>query len=85
MLDKRLEILISRDEFLLLKEKAREANCSIGELVRESLREKYFTNQEKEAKEALNKIASGEFALPEATEWQDVEKSLEKVYKDETD
>jgi ketol-acid reductoisomerase len=54
-------------------------------LVRESLREKYFTNQEKEAKEALKRIASGDFALSEAIEWEEIEKSLEKVYKDETD
>ncbi|MBS4022261.1 MAG: hypothetical protein KGZ79_07535 [Dethiobacter sp.] len=85
MLDKRLEILISNDEFLLLKEKAREANCSIGELVRESLREKYFIRSEEGAKEALKRIASGEFALPEVMEWQEVERSLEKVFKDEVD
>jgi hypothetical protein len=85
VLNKRLEILISNDEFLLLRDKAREANCSIGELVRESLREKYFVNREEEVKEALRRIASGEFALAEVIEWQDVERSIEKVLNDEVD
>ncbi|MDI3534904.1 MAG: hypothetical protein PWQ82_1269 [Thermosediminibacterales bacterium] len=74
MLKKRLEILISNDEFLLLKEKARESKCSIGELVRESIREKYFVDKESSRKDALKKIASSDLALPEAVEWEDIEK-----------
>ncbi len=85
MLKKRLEILISDDEYLLLREKARQAKCSMGELVRESIREKYFAVSDGASREALKKIASGELALPETVEWGEIEEILDKRYEDETD
>lgn len=85
MLKKRLEILIDETLFYLLKEKAREKKCSVDELVRETLREKYFIDCKEKAKEALNKILSGELALSEAVDWEEVEKNLEKRYGDVAD
>lgn len=83
MMKKRLEILIDDDEFLLLKEKAQEYKCSMGELVRESLREKYLIDRKGAGEEAFKKIASGEFALPEIIEWETIERFLQERYRDE--
>ncbi|MEW6624117.1 MAG: hypothetical protein AB1420_13470 [Bacillota bacterium] len=81
MLKKRLEILISNDEYILLKEKAKEDKCSIGELVRESLREKYFVDKDGNARKALDEIISGDLAL-DTVEWDELESFLEKRYAD---
>lgn len=85
MLKKRLEILIDETQFYLLKEKALEKKCSVGELVRETLQEKYFIDRKEKAKEALSKILSGKLALPEAVEWEEIEEILEKRYDDVAD
>jgi len=76
MLKKRLEILITEDEFLLLKEKARESNCSIGELVRESIQEKYYTDKDGSASKALNRITSGQYALDKTLTCEDIERII---------
>jgi antitoxin (DNA-binding transcriptional repressor) of toxin-antitoxin stability system len=82
---RRMEILISEEEFRFLKEKAREKKCSLGELVRETLQEKYLADQEGTRKEALKKILTGDLALPGSVCWEDLEKDLEKRYNDVAD
>ncbi len=54
--DRRLEILLSRQDYELLKQKALAEDLSVGELVREAVREKYSGASVEEKRAALRRL-----------------------------
>jgi len=76
VLKKRFELLMEEKEYLYLRNKAGELNRSIGELIREAVREKYLYPDQQKREIALQKIQSGDYALPTPVEWHEIEDEL---------
>lgn len=76
VLKKRFELLMEEKEYLYLRNKADEKNRSIGELIREAVREKYLYPDQQKRETALQKIQSGDYALPTPVEWYEIEDEL---------
>lgn len=74
-LDRRLEVLFSRDEYTCLKLVADKEGRPIGELVREAVRDKYLITNRKDREEAVRRLLSGDLAL-EWPEWKEIENAI---------
>ncbi len=66
MLTKRLEILLNPGEYKEIQREARERRESVGQLVRDLLREKMVKPRKKTVMEAFKKLFSKEKVLPHA-------------------
>ena len=72
---KRAQVLMEPVEYDQLADIARERDCSVADLVREAVREKYFTGtRDKQA--IVNRIAG--FRLAVDDDWVEVEKEIEE-------
>ncbi len=75
MLEKRLEILFEPSEYELLKSIAVQEHRSVGEIIREAVREKYLVGSDAEKEAAMQRVLSGKYAL-DWPEWDELEKAI---------
>ena len=72
---KRAQVLMEPVEYQQLADIARDRDCSVADLVREAVREKYFTGT-KDKREVVNRIAG--FNLPIDEDWDVLKKEIEE-------
>lgn len=75
MLEKRLEILFDPSEYELLKSIAAQEQRSIGEIIREAVREKYLAGDNTEREAAVKRMLSGKYEM-DWPEWDELEKVI---------
>lgn len=78
MLTKRLEILLNPDEYKKLQIEAKERRKSMGQLIRDILREKIIKSRKKTAIEAFNKLYSGDIEI-DISSWEKEKKNITKT------
>lgn len=78
MLTKRLEILLDPDEYKEIQKEAKERGESMGQLVRNILREKIVKPRKKTAIEAFNKLFSKEMEI-DMSSWVEEKKKIAKA------
>ncbi len=77
---KRAQILMEPVEYKRLEDIARNQECSVAELVRVAVREKYFVGT-KDRREVVRRLLS--FNLPVDMDWPALEKELEDGYSED--
>jgi len=75
MLTKRLEILLDPEEYKELQKEAKERGESIGQLVRDVLREKMLIPRKKTSLQAFQKLFSEEMEI-DISSWAEEKKKL---------
>jgi predicted CopG family antitoxin len=78
MLTKRLEILLDPDEYKEIQKEAKERGASMGQLVRDVLREKMVKPRKKTAIEAFQKLFSKEMEI-DVSSWTEEKKKITKT------
>jgi hypothetical protein len=77
---KRAQILMEPVEYQKLEDIARSEDCSVAELVREAVREKYFAGT-KDKQEVVKRLLS--YNVPVDDDWVVIEKELEEGYDED--
>ncbi|HCC68377.1 MAG TPA: hypothetical protein DEP99_00600 [Nitrospiraceae bacterium] len=78
MLTKRLEILLNPDEYKEIQREARERGESVGQLVRDILREKMVKPRKKTAIQAFQRLFSKEMEI-DISSWAEEKKKITKT------
>lgn len=78
MLTKRLEILLDPDEYKEIQREAKERGASVGQLVRDVLREKMVTPRKKISMQAFQRLFSKEMEI-DISSWIDEKKKITKT------
>ncbi len=78
MLTKRLEILLNPDEYKEMQREAKERGESVGQLVRDVLREKMVKPRKKTAARAFQKLFSKDMEI-DISSWTEEKKKMTKT------
>lgn len=78
MLTRRLEILLNPDEYKEIQREAKERGESVGQLVRDLLREKMVKPRKKTAIEAFQRLYSKEMEI-DISSWTEEKKKITKT------
>lgn len=78
MLTKRLEILLEPDEYKEIHREAKERGESVGQLVRDMLREKMVKPRKKTAIKALQKLFSKDMKI-DISSWTEEKKKITRT------